>query len=340
MKIPCWLLPALFLVAAVAAPLAAEDAKAPEDTVNVAILIFEYVQIIDFTGPYEVFGQAGFNVYTVAASAAPITTSMGMKVTPSYTLANAPAPDVIVVPGGDIRSASGSAEVLAWLSERAKPARHVLTVCNGAFILAKTGLLDGLTATTFYDLIPKLKETAPKVHVVSDRRYVDNGQIITTAGLSSGIDGALHVVERMLGHGQAQKVALNMEYDWRPDSGFARAALADAELRRIFGRPLELPVPAGGSAQVVSTEGTASHWEARWSVKTSASLSDLQTLLVRQLTETGKWTPKPPLGEGLPREWTYKDADQRTWSSRVELAPEAGKDGEYRLAIKVERAGS
>jgi putative intracellular protease/amidase len=338
MKIFSTILSILFACVALA-PLSAADAKPQAPEINVAILIFEDVQIIDFTGPYEVLGQAGFNVFTVAASAAPVTTSMGMKVTPSYTLANAPAADILVVPGGDVRNTVDKPEVISWLRERARTAQHVLTVCNGAFILAKTGLLDGLTATTFYDLIPALREAAPKVHVVTDRRYVDNGQIITTAGLSSGIDGALHVVERILGHGRAQQVALNMEYDWRPDSGFARASLADAELRRIFGRRLQLKVPAGGTSRVVKTEGTTDRWEARWEVKTTTPLADLRAALTQHLTETGKWTPKSAAGAGAPREWTYKDADQKTWNAQVDLAPEAGKDGEYNMAIKVERAG-
>jgi YHS domain-containing protein len=195
--------------------------------------------------------------------------------------------------------------------------------------------LDGLTATTFYDLIPALREAAPKTRIVSDQRYVDNGKIITTAGLSSGIDGSLHVVERMLGRARAQQAALNMEYDWRPDSGYARASLADAELRRLFGRSLSLEVPDGGQAAVLSTEGTRDRWEARWEIKTATSLSDLQAALTRHLTETGRWTPA-----GTPREWRFTDAEKRGWKAIVDLQPAAGKTGEYQMAIRLERAGA
>ena len=299
----------------------------------VAILLFDGVQIIDYTGPYEVFGQAGLRVFTVSTSTAPITTSMGMKVTPDYALAQAPPADVLVIPGGDIRPALNSPEVIAWIRERAAPARHVLSVCNGALILAKTGLLDGLAATTFYDLIPALREAAPKTRVVTDQRYVDNGKIITTAGLSSGIDGSLHVIERLQGKGPAQQVALNMEYDWRPDSGFARASLADAELRRIFGRRLSLEVPDGAS-KVLSTQGTTDRWEATWEIRTETPLADLQTGLTRHLTETGKWTPG-----ARPGDWRYTDAEKRSWTARVDLQPVAEVRGEYRMAIRVERAG-
>lgn len=301
---------------------------------GVAILLFEGVQIIDFTGPYEVFGQAGLRVFTVAASTAPITTSMGMKVTPDYALAQAPPAQILVIPGGDIRAAVDNPDVIAWIRERAAPARHVLSVCNGAIILAKTGLLDGLTATTFYDLIPRLREAAPKTRVVTDQRYVDNGKIITTAGLSSGIDGSLHVVERLQGKGPAQQVALNMEYDWRPDSGFARAALADAELRRLFGRPLRLEVPPGGTYRVLSTQGTADRWEANWEIQTATSLADLKVALHRYLAETGGWT-----SGATPGDWRYTDAEKRSWTAHVALQPAPERQGEYRMTIRVERAG-
>jgi putative intracellular protease/amidase/YHS domain-containing protein len=308
--------------------------QTPAPAESVAILLFDGVQIIDYTGPYEVFGQAGLRVFTVAASTAPITTSMGMKVTPDYALAQAPAAEVLVIPGGGIDRALNNPEIIAWIRERAAPARHVLSVCNGALILAKTGLLDGLAATTFYDLIPALREAAPKTRVVTDQRYVDNGKIITTAGLSSGIDGSLHVIERLQGKGPAQQVALNMEYDWRPDSGFARASLADAELRRVFGRRLNLEVPPGGTYKVLSTQGTTDRWEAIWEIKTETPLADLWTALTRHLTEAGQWTPG-----ATPQDWRFTDADKRSWTARADLQPVAERRGEYRMAIRVEWAG-
>lgn len=317
----------LCLLLAVALPACAHA----ED--SVAVLIFDGVQIIDYTGPYEVFGQGGFRVFTVAAKADPITTSMGMKVTPAYTLAQAPPARVLVIPGGDVDPTVNNPEVIAWIRERAPQVEHVLTVCNGAFILARTGLLDGLSATTFYDLIPDLKEAAPKTRVVSNRRYVDNGKIITTAGLSSGIDGSLHVIERLLGKGRAQQVALNMEYDWRPDSGYARAAMADAELRRLFGRRLRLEVPGGGESKVLSTQGTTDRWEARWEIKTATPLADLQTALAKHLADTGRWTRQAS------GKWRYTDAGQKAWNAVVDLQPAPGRQGEYQMAIRVERAG-
>ena len=154
---------------------------------NLAILIFDGVQIIDYTGPYETFGHAYsndgpvFNIYTVSEKADAITTAMGMTVTPKYSFENAPQPSVLLVPGGGVNEQVANPKVIKWIQDKAKDAEIVMSVCNGAFILAKAGLLDGLEATTTSGLIPSLREAAPKTKVVDDRRYVDNGKIITTA---------------------------------------------------------------------------------------------------------------------------------------------------------------
>src|SRR5262245_32580893 len=120
---------------------------------DVAILLFEGVQIIDYTGPYEVFGHAwtpdgpAFRMYTAAEKPGPITTAMGMSVNPRYTFADAPKPDVLVLPGGGVPPHLENPALMAWVKEAAKDAEVVLSVCNGAFFLAKAGLLDGLQAT-------------------------------------------------------------------------------------------------------------------------------------------------------------------------------------------------
>src|SRR5215218_6090584 len=213
---------------------------------NLAILLFEGVQIIDYTGPYEVFGHAwagekpAFNIYTVAEKSGPITTSMGMSVNPRYTFANAPKADVIVLPGGGVNDHLENRAVMQWVEESSKDAEVVLSVCNGAFFLAKAGLLDGLKATTFAGMIDDLRTAAPKARIVDDQRWVDNGKIITTAGLSSGIDGSLHVIEKLMGRGYAQRAALGMEYNWQPELNWARAALPDRLVR--VDTPRDLPV--------------------------------------------------------------------------------------------------
>lgn len=175
---------------------------------NVAIFIFDKVQIIDYTGPYDVFGSAAsnnhprFNVYTVSAHAAAITTVGGMSVNPTYDFENHPHPDILVLPGGlGVYVTRKNPEVIRWIQENAQKAEVVLSVCNGAFFLSKAGLLDGLQATTTAGAIPRLQMEVPTCKVVSNKRFVDNGKIITSAGLSAGIDASLHVVSRILSKG-------------------------------------------------------------------------------------------------------------------------------------------
>jgi len=186
---------------------------------NLAILLFPGVQIIDYTGPWEVFGHAmrggtpAFRIYSVAERREPLSTSMGMTVVPDFAMADAPSPDVLVVPGGNVPL--GSEATLQWIKTSSRRAEIVFSVCNGAFLLSRAGLLDGLEATTFAGAIDALRRDAPKTRVVSGRRWVDNGKIITAAGLSAGLDGALHVVERVAGREAAARAAAVMEYDWR-----------------------------------------------------------------------------------------------------------------------------
>jgi putative intracellular protease/amidase len=312
---------------------------AQPDRKRVAILIFDGVQIIDYTGPYEVFGQAGFNVYTVAARPDPITTAMGMKVTPAYSLENSPAPNVIVIPGGEVTSSQNDPKVIEWIQQNSKQAEYVLSVCNGAYILAKTGLLDGLSATTFYDLIDGLAELAPKTKVVTDQRYVDNGKIITTAGISSGIDGSLYLVSKMMGKARAQMAALNMEYHWQPGSSYARASFADRHLRRIFSRGLRLTTPPGPESRVISTEGGPDQWEVNWQVKSDAPPSELLKSINDRLATGGKWSMQPVDKASASTESSWKFADEKGgwWKGSATIKPITGEPGNYSVAIRVSR---
>src|SRR5205085_11092598 len=176
----------------------------------VAILVFNGVELIDFAGPWEVFGTAGFLVHTVAVTPEPRTAVFGQKMIPDYTFDNAPKADILLVPGGGNVPFSNDKKLIGWIQDKSKQVRHVMSVCTGAFLLAKAGLLTGQTVTATSGMIEDL--LTPQTKVVYDRRYVDNGKIITTAGLSSGIDGALHLVVKILGRGSAQSVALGMEY--------------------------------------------------------------------------------------------------------------------------------
>lgn len=303
-----------------------------------AILIFEGVQIIDYTGPYEVFGQAGLNVYTVAVSADPITTSMGMRVTPSFTLETAPAPDVLIIPGGGVTNTQNDPKVIKWIQENAKQAQYVLSVCNGAFILARTGLLDGLSATTFYGLIDGFVAFAPKTTVVTDRRYVDNGKIITTAGLSSGIDGSLYVISKLMSKAAAQMVALNMEYNWQPDSKYARANFADRHLRKIFLTNLRFALPAGAQLRVLSTEGDSEKWEVRWQVQGEISAAEISKLINEKLAGDGKWSRQATQSANdTTSRWKFNDEKGATWNAISSVQPVSGEKNRLVATIKLYR---
>lgn len=213
---------ALTLVAA-AAPVSAESY-----TKNVAIVIYDGVEVLDFAGPAEVFAAASsrgsngqeraFNVYTVSKTRAPIVSQGFIDVTPDYSIADSPKPDIIVLPGGGTDSVIDDPEWLAWVSASVAEADHLLTVCTGAFIAGELGLLDGLEATTWYAAVPALTAQFPKARVQPGRRFIDNGRIITTAGVSAGIDGSLHLVARTLGRYVADRTAEYMEYSWSPQS--------------------------------------------------------------------------------------------------------------------------
>ncbi|HXG63926.1 MAG TPA: DJ-1/PfpI family protein [Blastocatellia bacterium] len=304
---------------------------------RVAILIFDGVQIIDYAGPYEVFGQAGFNVYTVAEKPDAITTAMGMKVVPRYTFEDFPAPNVLLIPGGGVDATQNNPRAIKWIQDTAQKADYVLSVCNGAFLLAKAGLLDGLSATTFYGLIGGLKALAPKTKVVSDKRYVDNGKVITTAGLSSGIDGSLHVISKMLGKGRAQMVALNMEYNWQPDSNYARAAFADSHLRGIFGRALRFDVPEGAELTVLNTAGNTDMWEVNWQAQTTAPAAEILERVNRALAD--KWSR---VDAGKPNAsaksfWKFTDDNGGAWSGAASVQPVPGEKDKLTVTVKIAR---
>ena len=188
---------------------------------NVAIFIHNGVEILDFAGPSEVFASTdGFNVYTVSLSKEPIISQGFIKITPAYNLTDCPKPDIVVLPGGDTGPFIENKPLIDWIKNSANHAEIMLSVCTGAGLLAKAGLLDGKQATTFHSYIEKLQRATPKAKILSDTRFVDNGQIITTAGVSAGIDGALHVVAKLKGQAIATQTARYMEYDkWKPQDG-------------------------------------------------------------------------------------------------------------------------
>lgn len=207
-----------FLLAAMAA--GAHDM--PTNSLRVAVLLFEGVEEIDYAGPIQVFGTSGAKVFTVGQTRTQVASVWGLKVVPDYDFADAPEADILVVPGGGVKDAWKNPVLLAWLKQRSGQVKTVMAVCSGAFILGKAGLLDGIESTTTSSLRPQLATMFPATRM-REQRFVDTGKIMTTAGLSAGIDGALHLVERQSGKQQAQAVAQYMEYDWRPAGSGAGA---------------------------------------------------------------------------------------------------------------------
>ena len=192
----------------------------PKKSYNVAIFLYEGVELLDFAGPGEVFSASGFNVYTVSADGKELKSQRFLTVKPQYDIANAPVPDVIVFPGGHSSPSSKDERVLGWVKSSVAAGTTAMSVCTGAEILGAAGLLKGLNVTTFHGFIQGLQSMLPDSKVLSDTRFVDNGAIITTAGVSAGIDGALHLVSRIKGLDVAKNTAIYMEYDkWKPEEG-------------------------------------------------------------------------------------------------------------------------
>jgi len=199
------------------APTQGTSLKPPDDgQIPVAFLISDGAVVIDFCGPWEVFQDAmipsskemPFRLYTVAETKKPIRTSGGMQIVPDYTIQNAPAPKVIVIPA----QSAPSPAVLEWLRKSSKTTDVTMSVCTGAFVLAKTGLLNGKSATTYHGAFERFAMEFPDIQLRRGARFIENGNLATAGGLSSGIDLALRVVERYYGRDVARKTAYNMEY--------------------------------------------------------------------------------------------------------------------------------
>ncbi len=206
---------------------------------NVAVLVFDGVELLDFTGPIEAFTEANnldaaFDVFTVGPSREPVRTKSGTTIVPDRAAKDCPRIDILVIPGGEIRFLLGRSPLARLVLERSPATEITYSVCNGAFALAEAGFLDGLEATTHWTAIRWLREAAPKATVHADRRVVDNGHIVTAAGISAGIDGALHLVDRLLGRANALRTARRMEYTWTPIAPEVVATDAIAQARQAW----------------------------------------------------------------------------------------------------------
>lgn len=198
---------------------------------NVAVLIFDEVEVLDFAGPFEVFSVTGrrdgsdpFNVYTVAETPGPVLARNRLSINPHYTFDMCPPPAIVVVPGGfGTRREMHNPALLAWVQHWQATTELLLSVCTGALILARAGLLDGLTATTHHGALAELRALAPTTTVDATQRVVDNGRIVLSAGIAAGIDMSLSVVAKLLGTAQAQETATYMEYPWQPTAAVGQS---------------------------------------------------------------------------------------------------------------------
>jgi transcriptional regulator GlxA family with amidase domain len=189
---------------------------------TVGILIFPEVEILDFCGPFEVFssavnesGEKLFNALTVAETDELVTCRGGLLVQPNVTFTTAPKFDIILAPGGyGTDQQQENPVVLDWLRRQRSAVELTTSVCTGAFLLGAAGILDGLRATSHWTTIERLRDFVPAATVLDDERVVDEGEVITSAGVSAGIDMALHVVRRLHGDAVAVSTARDMEYDW------------------------------------------------------------------------------------------------------------------------------
>lgn len=202
------------------------------------ILVFKDIEVLDFCGPFEVFAAARlneqkrreepspFNVFLAAETKSPIMTAGGMKVLPEYAFDDCPPLDILVVPGGwGTRAEMHNERLLGWIAERAKQVETLASVCTGALLLGKAGLLDGRRATTHWRSLEWMEELFPNTRVERHRHFVEDGTLFTSAGISAGIDMALKIVARHCGEAIARATAKQMEYPF-PESDARRIAFA------------------------------------------------------------------------------------------------------------------
>jgi transcriptional regulator GlxA family with amidase domain len=193
----------------------------------VGIYLFDRVEVLDFAGPFEVFSVATrisrrlnpndpppFEVITISETGARVFTRGELTVTPAYSIDGHPDLDILIVPGGTVDDELSKSNVIDWMRTQAPACEITASVCTGAFLLADAGLLTGRSATTHWEDADDLEARYPALDVKRDVGWVDEGRIVTSAGISAGIDMSLHLVSRLLGPETAERTARQMEYRW------------------------------------------------------------------------------------------------------------------------------
>ena len=199
--------------------------------IQIDILLFDEVEVLDCCGPYEVFTTASrvlmrdrglkevpFDVATVSRTNAPVRARAGLRMVPDYILGKRPVPTVLVVPGGVVDEPLGDSSLVRWIATTSARTRITASVCTGAFLLAAAGLLNGKRATTHWEDQDDLARRFPQVRVERGVPWVDEGSVVTSAGISAGIHMSLHLVERLMDTEAALATARQLEYRWEAPS--------------------------------------------------------------------------------------------------------------------------
>lgn len=190
---------------------------------NIGIYIYDNAEVLDFSGPFEVLSTAKrlavalsqWQIYLVAEENRLIKARGGFMVKPHHDFSTCPSLDVLIVVGGEHCEELTKTKVIEWIGKTANSATRVASVCTGAFLLAQAGCLDGLTVTTHWEDISDLTAAYPQLEVQSEKRFIDSGKFITSAGISAGIDMSLHLLSQLVSCQLAIETAQQMEYDWR-----------------------------------------------------------------------------------------------------------------------------
>ena len=206
-----------------------KEQPAEQSKRTVGILIFEDVEVLDFAGPFEVFSAARavgqhneerqlFNVLTVAERADQVRATGGLLIQPHFTIDDHSPLDILVVPGGwGTRRERKNQRLLDWIAAQNQKTEITASVCTGALLLAESGLLNGQRVTTHWNSLEWMQQTYPAITMVEGKRFIDGGHVITSAGISAGIDMSLYLVAKIHGIAIARQTARRMEYKWKRD---------------------------------------------------------------------------------------------------------------------------
>ncbi len=304
---------------------------------TVGILVFPGCQSIDVHGPYDMVVGAHLNVVLVGESAGSISSNSGLTLTPDCTFETCPKLDALVVPGGYVLTREDEdAPLIAWLRARAKDTKHVLSVCNGAFLLALAGSLEGKSVTTTHGLLELLPRMAKTAKVVTDQRVVEDGNLISTGSGTAGIDGALLLLERLAGHGKAQETAAAEEYAWQPGTGYITGAVGARFLNKALMGGIALP--PGANAETTEFSGGTHDWTKGWRI-TGTGLTREAILKACDARLSASWTKvNAGVDAGDSRgHWTFTDERGAAWDATASVTPSAENPSTFSLRLSIKK---